>query len=201
LWEDSGGVIGHKQIILGLNHADFGVAGQLQIGTDPLLFIMRVPNVHLKLKLIDGPRVQAAVGLGAYFILPYASDAFFSTAYASRLEIKSLTYAFPASFSVSARLTDWLVLHDTTTVLLTTGGDFDTTWTPGNFLTAELRAFKHHGVYVHAGQVGLWDHKFAVFGVSYRYHASWLELRAGYFYRQSPDGLQGQPMVDVSFFL
>jgi hypothetical protein len=204
LWEQTGTTLPEGRVYLGTSAAEVGLPGGLQVGLSPTNLVMRVPNLHFKAALLQGPRLALALQLGAYLLLPSANEAFLSSRYTSGFDTGGRSVlALPLSLAARWSARRWLVLHGSTTVLGVTGhAPVETTFTPGAFLSVELAPKKNHGLFLHTGQLGLSARdSMQVFGASYRFHTESFEARLGYVYRHSRDGIQGQPLFSLGLQL
>lgn len=199
LWEWTGRVLGHRRLHLSNTVAGFGIGGRYEVGTRPLEFLFRMPNVHVRALLLERGAVSVAAQAELDVFLPGASEAFVSSNFVSRLDNAHVTVTtLPLSVSGSWTATPWLHVHGTATVMpILNSGAYRNRAVPGVTLAAELFALQRHSLTAHTGHVGLWDRDFALLGVSYRYRRSWFEARAGYFYRFLRDGTQTSPLVSL----
>jgi hypothetical protein len=204
IWESTAYVESHRDAYVGTNGADFGIGNVVQVGVQPVNFIYRTPNVFAKIRLFDKEDWQFSTQVGAYYLLDQASRAFFSAMYSSRLDNPDYNVMmFPASMIASRDISDWLEIHQTLTALTlhSPTGPLKTQVTFGYSIVAELKAKARHSVLLHAGEIGFWNHDFALLGTSYRYHNTWMEFRLGYFYRMRPGALQSSPLLGFGFYL
>lgn len=202
IWENNGLVLGHQQATLGLNHVQLGVGDVVHFGVKPATLALRIPNLHAKVALFDTGEVAVAAQLAGYLVLPGAGEQFFSDQYAAPFANETPVLALPLSLGVTWRLTDWLNVHNTTTGLgVFASAPVENRATFGDFLTVEMMINPRHSLFVHAGEVGVWDHKFAVAGGSYRYRYDPMELRLGYFYRLDESGAHGAPLLGIGVVL
>jgi hypothetical protein len=203
LWEDTGRILGHRQLYLGSSHLELGLLDRAQVGVRPLSFLFRTPNVHAKLRLLERGSLSIAAQAELVVFLPGASEAFISSNYVSRLDNTGLRVTvLPLSTSASYALRPWLHLHATATLAgIFDNGPLQERVVPGLTFVAEALALERHSLFAHLGEVGFWDHDQAVLGLSYRYRLAWFELRAGYFHRFMEDGNQGSPLLSVGGYL
>lgn len=199
LWEGTGDVHGHRHGVVALRDVQLGLGGWGQLGSQPLEFVFRTPNAQLKLALWRGERWRWALQAGCYALLPGAGEAFLSPTYAATLRNQDFSvFALPLQLATSWRAAPWLQLHHTLTALTVAGQPpVQPRLTVGNFLTAELLALRHHGFYLHLGEVGAWAHELLILGASYRLRWGPVEGRVGYVYRRHAEGWQGQPLIDL----
>ena len=200
LWEDTGTMLGHRHLALGLTSASVGVADRVELGFKPQTFILRVPNAFAKAALYSGHDVSVSVRLSALAVLAGAEKHFWSPTYTSTVPSNNRTlWALPLSGSATWQVQDSLRLHSSMTLMGVIGqGNVKSSVTPGTFVTAEFLALAGHSLFAHAGEIGVWDHNQWVLGGSYRFNYSWLELRLGYFYWWRKDGMQNGPLLNIS---
>jgi len=200
LWETPGYVLSHRQIVLGTSHAQFGILDRLHLGVSPVEMLYRVPNGHLKVSLYKNPSIHVALQLGVFAILAGADESFFSSNYTSRLANPDHPlFAIPLSVATSWPIAPWLNLHNTLTLLTVLAeAPIQNDVTVGDFVSAELVAARHHSFFLHAGEIGFWEHDLAVLGVSYRLLVGWFEARVGYFMRFSAEGMQSNPSLSLA---
>ncbi len=202
LWENNGHLLPHRRALIGSSNVLFGIGGVVQLGVAPTSLVMRTPNFQLKVPLYRDDRVLLAGQLGTYVLMPGADSAFASSRYTSRIYNPDHTIVVaPLSVAATIKVASWLQLHPSVTALGVFGSKVRSEVTPGAFVTAELLALENHSLLLHGGEIGMWDHDQYIFGASYRLNWQWLEARAGYFYRISPDGMQGQPLVSAGLLL
>lgn len=203
LWESTAHIERAGDLHLGSNGLQAGIGDALHVGVQPVLFAYRAPNAYLKVALPSLGRVRLAAQAGAYELLPGASSALFSPMYSSRLDNRDFALTLlPVSLSASVEFGEWLELHQTITALgLFTSGPLRNGETPGYAAVAELNPHGRHGLSLHAGEVGFWNHDLAHAGASYRYRNEWLEFRLGYFYRFGKSGAQAGPLASLGVLL
>ncbi|WP_224370070.1 hypothetical protein [Hyalangium versicolor] len=204
LWENTARVLQHRSLYLGTSNAEFGLFGVAQLGTRPLSFIFRTPNIHAKLRLLSRERLEVAAHAEVVVFLPGSSEAFTSSNYISRLDTRDiLLTVVPVGATASFQIMPWLYLHGTTTVMgMFDDGPYLNRLVLGINLVAEFLALQHHSVRVHASEVGFWDHDFNMLGASYCYRRSWFEFQVGYYYRFfGNDGRQTSPLIALGAYL
>jgi hypothetical protein len=173
------------------------------LGTHPLSFIFRTPNVHGKVRLLSRERLAVAAHAELLVFLPGASEAFISSNYISRLDTRDiLLTVIPVGGTATYQLTPWLYLHGTATVMgIFDDGPYRNRLVPGVTMVAEFLALEHHTFRAHAGEVGFWSHDFNLLGASYCYRRKWFEAQVGYFFRFMRDGRQGNPLLSLGAYL
>lgn len=203
LWENTAHVLPHGDMFLGTNNAEFGILGFGQLGTHPLSFIFRTPNIHAKVRLLEQEKFAVAAHAEFVVFLPGSSEAFTSSNYISRLDTRDiLLTVVPVGVTASYEAFPWLYLHGTTTLMgIFDDGPYRKRVVPGATLVAEFRAFQRHTFRAHIGEVGFWIHDFNVLGASYCYRRSWFEAQIGYFYRFMREGRQASPLFSLGAYL
>jgi hypothetical protein len=203
IWENTASLLGHRDLYLGTGNAEFGIMGVAQLGTHPLSFIFRTPNIHGKVRLLSRERLAVAAHAELLVFLPGASEAFTSSNYISRLDTRDiLLTVVPVGATASYQPTPWLYLHGTTTVMgIFDDGPYRNRLVPGITVVAEFLAFQRHTFRAHAGEVGFWNHDFNMLGASYCYRRSWFEAQVGYFYRFMLEGRQASPLLALGIYL
>ncbi|MBI5511593.1 MAG: hypothetical protein HY903_22790 [Deltaproteobacteria bacterium] len=202
IWDNNGYVLPHRRAVIGTSAALFGIGGVLQLGLVPTALAMRTPNLQAKLALYQSEQILVAAQVSTLVLLPGASATFASPRYTSRLDNpENSIVATPLSLAMTWRPTPWLAIHPSLTGLGVFGRNVKNEVFAGGFVTAELTAAKYHSFFLHAGEIGFWDHDMAILGASYRLNWGWLEARIGYVYRVTPDGLQGQPLMSAGLLL
>jgi hypothetical protein len=203
IWENTAYLLGHRGLYLGTSNAEFGLFDRAQLGTHPLDFIFRTPNVHVKARLLSRDRLDVAAHAELIVFLPGASEAFTSSNYISRLETQDiLLTVVPIGATASYQVFPWLYLHGTATAMgMFDDGPYRSRVVFGTNLVAELLALQHHTVRIHMGEVGFWNHDFNLLGASYCYRRKWFEVQIGYFYRFMRDGRQTNPLFALGVYL
>lgn len=203
LWEDSSFQVRKQGIFLGTNGAQYGVSDRIALGTDPLALINRTPNGRLKTSLYSSEKIRVTSQSSVYILLPYASRAFLSQLYSSKLDNPDFSLPVSVSqLSLGFPLAGWLTLTTTSSLMSVIGsGPIQTTLTPGQSLIAVLHGTKNHSISIHAGNVGLWSSRFSYYGAAYRYASSLLEAQLGYFYRHSRAGIESAPLLSLGMWL
>ena len=203
MWDTTGTVLEHRHAHVGTSAAIFGIGDVAEVGTTPTVLILRVPNLQAKVAVVSSGPLYVAVQLAAYLILPGANDSFASSRYTSRIYNPDQSLlATPLSVATTWRVTPWLSVHNTLTAVgVTAKAPIKSDLHVGDFVTVEMLAVAYHSLFLHVGEIGFWDHDQTVFGVSYRLSWDWLEARIGYFYRDTPDGMQSQPLASVAIQL
>lgn len=200
LWEDTGDVLGHQHVALGLTSASVGFADRAEVGVKPQTFILRVPNAFVKVPVYHRHGFAVSTRLSALAILSGAEKRFWSSTYTSTVPTSQRTlWVVPLSGSLTWEAHPALRLHGTLTAMGIFGrGKVQNSLTAGYFSTAEFLALAGHSLFVHVGEIGMWDHDQWVLGGSYRFNYRWLEMRLGYFYWWRRDGLQSGPIANIS---
>ena len=203
LYDNTGFVLGHRQIALGYSFADFGVGNVVNVGVKPSSWMFRSPNIHTKVRVYAGHDLNVAVQGAVFGLLPGASHSFFSSQYTSRVDNRDrLILLAPLSVAASWQVASWLLLHNTTTAMGVFGErPIKNDVTFGNFVTAQLQALQRHAFLLHAADLAIGKNDLWVIGSSYRYTYDWFEFRLGYFYRINGDGMQGQALFDVGIVI
>lgn len=203
LWESNGLVLGHRNVRLGTSEFALGFGNVAQVGLKPISLMMRVPNLQAKMQVLRSLWMDLAIQVGAYGLLPGASEEFISSRYTSRIYAPRTTIGvFPVSVGVTCHLARWLLLHGATTALsVFAKGPIKNEVTVGHFTTLELLPINHHSLFLHVGEIGMWHHDQWIAGASYRLQAAWFEARLGYFYRKTADGMQSQPLLQLGVLL
>jgi hypothetical protein len=202
LWEETGTVIGARRGYLGIFQARYGIADRFSIGVRPLEFVFRTPNIQGKALLYRSEGLSVAAHAEFLSLMPGASAAFTTSNFVSRIEnLNWSVYSIPVGASGTFRLAPWVNLHTTAVAMTTFGRELETHTSLGVTSVVELKLHARHAFFLHGGEVGFWNHDFALVGASYRYHRGWFELRVGHFYRLTPDGRQGAPLLNLGFFL
>jgi hypothetical protein len=204
IWETTGFVQYHRHAYVGSNGANFGIKNLVQVGTQPFSFVYRTPNIYAKFALYNQDEWHLAAQIGTFYLLDRASQSFMSPMYTSRLANPDYNITLiPVSFAATKEFSDWLQLHQTLTALAfrSSSSQLKNEINLGYSAVAEFLALEHHSVLFHFEEVGMWSHDLFALGTSYRFHNSWLELRAGYFYRFQPGAAQASPQVGFGFSL
>lgn len=203
IWENTGFVESHKTGFIGTNGAHFGVQNRFQLGSEPINFMYRAPNLNFKAKLFGDEDTSISAQAGFFHLMSGASSAFLSPMYSSRLDNPDFqVQLFPLSLSSSHSFSDWLQIHQTWTLLhVRSGGPIVPSSTFGYSVVAEMLGNFPHSVLLHLGEVGFWNHDFATVGISYCRRTLSTEFRLGYFYRVRSDSLQSSPMLGLGFYL
>jgi hypothetical protein len=203
LWENTAHLLGHQELYLGTSNAEFGILDVAQLGTHPLSFIFRTPNIHGKVRLLSRERLAVAAHAELLVFLPGASEAFISSNYISRLDTRDiLLTVIPVGATATYQLTPWLYLHGTATVMgIFDDGPYRNRLVPGVTVVAEFLALQHHTFRAHTGEVGFWNHDFNILGASYCYRRKWFEAQVGYVLRFMRDGRQGNPLISLGAYL
>lgn len=200
LWETPGSVLKHRELVIGTSGAAFGINDTAQVGTQPVLFMYRTPNLNGKISLLKREKFAVAIQAGVSHLLPQASRAFFSPMYTSRLDNPDFSVTLvPLSLGSTLFLSDFLQIHQSITALSILGhGVLKNETTSGYSLLAELIANERHSALFHAGKIGFVKNELLYLGTSYRYQNSWSEFRLGYFYRFRSSGMQSAPLASIS---
>jgi hypothetical protein len=203
LWENTAHLLKHRDLYLGSSNAEFGILGVAQLGTHPLSFIFRTPNIHGKVRLLSRERLALAAHAEFVVFLPGSSEAFISSNYISRLDTRDiLLTVVPVGVTASYEATPWLYLHGTATMMgIFDDGPYRKRVVPGLTLVAEFLAFQRHTFRAHMGEVGFWIHDFNMLGASYCYRRKWFEAQIGYFYRFMREGRQASPLFSLGVYL
>jgi len=203
LWENTAHLLSHQDMYLGTSNVEFGILDVAQLGTHPLSFIFRTPNIHGKVRLLSRERLAVAAHAELLVFLPGASEAFTSSNYISRLDTRDIVLTvIPVGATATYQLTPWLTLHGTTTVMgMFDDGPYRNRLVPGMTAVAEFMALQHHTFRAHAGEVGFWNHDFNLLGASYCFRYKWFEAQVGYFVRFMIEGRQGNPMLALGAYL
>jgi hypothetical protein len=203
LWEDTGVILGHREAQVGWAFAGVGLLDRAQVGARLSSFVVRVPNLGVKVSLLRRPWLDVAARAAAFVYLPGATSSFTSENYSPAWENRDFTVvAAPLSLVTTVRPAPWFAIHHTATALATiAGGPVDDGVTVGNYVSAEVSGWRRHAFALHGGELGLWDHEQWLFGASYRLSLGWFRASCGYVYRKSDGGVQGQPLIDVGVSL
>jgi len=202
LWENTGYTLSFKQARLALFQSSVGIGPHLQLSIRPWSFAMRAPNIAFKYGVYNRGTLHFAVHAGLYVLLPNANNAFYSAQYAARIKnTDSTVMVVPLGSSLTWEATQWLRVHNTLTLLGVFADPYKDQITVGHFVRAEFKPTEHHSLFLHAGEVGFWAHDMFVTGLSYRFNYKAFNVGAGYFYRFSKDGAQGQPLFDIGIIL
>ena len=203
LWENTAHVLPHRDMYLGTSNAEFGILDVAQLGTHPLSFIFRTPNIHGKVRLLARERLAVAAHAEVLVFLPGSSEAFTSSNYISRLDTRDiLLTVVPVGATASYEVFPWLYLHGTATVMgIFDDGPYRKRLVPGTTVVAEFLALQRHTFRAHAGEVGYWIHDFNMLGASYCYRRKWFEAQIGYFYRFMKEGRQASPLFSLGIYL
>jgi hypothetical protein len=203
LWESTGNMLGHRRVFIGTNWLALGFAQRFSIGIRPVSFFFRVPNADFKALVFERNNLKVSMQLAPSLILPGASESFTSTNFVSRFDdANHHLWLLPLSANASWHILDELCLHASLTALGTLGKHVPNLQvTFGLAVFAEFMAWKNHSFMLHLGEIGFWNHDLSIVGASYRFHWKWLEAQLGYFYRFSPDGNQGGPLIALGVLL
>lgn len=203
LWDGTALVLDQRRALLGINNAQFGIGYGTQLSIKPSLFVVRTPNIAGKMVFYEKDGLHLAAQTGVFAFLRHASSSFFSPQYTSRLDNSGTTvWVTPLSFITTYEVAPWLNVHNSLTGMgIWAKSTFANKVFVGDMLTAEFKAFRRHSVFLNAGEIGMWDHDLWVLGASYRYVYDWFEVRLGYFYRISKDGVQSSPLLDLGIIL
>lgn len=203
MWESTGYVENAGDVRLGTNGAQVGIGGAVQVGTQPINLVERVPNAYFKVALGSTERWHIAAQAGGYQLLPGASRDLFSPMYSSRLDNPDFSVTVvPISMAASVEVARWLSFHNTVTALgVLSSARLKTSVTPGASVVAELNPHGRHGLTLNLAEVGFWAHDMSIAGASYRYRCTWLEMRVGYFYRFTKSGAQASPIASLAVLL
>lgn len=203
LWENTAHLLGHQEVYLGTSAVEFGILGVAQLGTHPLSFLFRAPNLHGKVRLLARERLAVAAHAELFVFLPGASEAFISSNYISRLSNRDVHLTVvPVGATASYRPFPWLSLHGTATVMgLFDDGPYRNRLVPGSTLVAEFMGLQRHTLRAHVGEVGFWSHDFNLLGASYCYRRQWFEAQVGYFFRFMKEGRQASPLFALGAYL
>ncbi len=196
IWENTGVVLGHAHLALGVTQVAGGIKDRIHIGLNPLRFAFRTPNIGVKVALFANPWLRVAVSLDALWLMPGSSDVFSTSNISTRLDLRDKgQFAFPVALSGSFALGSEVMLHATVTGLTTYSNRTDA-WL-GVSAVCEWRPLNHHAISAHLTEVGLWRHDFVQFGGSYRYQRDIFEGRIGVAYQLRTEGA----LVVPSLFL
>jgi hypothetical protein len=203
LWETTGNMLGHRRVFIGTNWLAVGFAQRFSIGIRPVSFFFRVPNADFKALVFERDNLKVSMQLAPSLVLPGASESFTSTNFVSRFDNGNhQLWLLPLSANASWHILDELCLHASLTALGTLGKHVPNLQvTLGLTVFAEFIAWENHSFMLHLGEVGFWHHNLSILGASYRFHWKWLEAQLGYFYRFSPDGNQGGPLIALGVLL
>jgi hypothetical protein len=203
LWEGTAHVEANADVHLGTTGAQIGIGDLAHVGVQPINYLFRTPNAYVKVPFFDSGGWYVAAQVGGYRLLEGASRAFYSPMFSSRLDNPDFAVNLvPVSLSMSVEITRWLELHQTLTGLgIVASAPLANEVKVGYAAIAEFLPHEHHAISIHAGEIGFWAHELAYVGASYRYRSGWLELRIGYFYRFTPEGAQGGPLVGIGVLL
>jgi hypothetical protein len=196
LWEDTGTTLDHRQIRLGTGYVDLGIGGDAQVGIRPQEFLFRTPNLHAKLRLLRRPDLELSVHGETLALLSGATSTFTSSNFVSRLDSsRGLLWVVPVGTTLSWFPADFVGVHSTLTAMSVAGAGRPLYASLGLSSVVELRARRHHALFVHLAEIGFWRQDQVIVGASYRLDLGWFGAQVGYFYRFSPDRSQASPLL------
>ena len=203
LWEGTGNMLEPRRIYIGNNWLALGFAQRFSVGIRPVSFFFRVPNAEFKALVYARDTLKVSMQLAPSLVLSGASESFTSSTFVSRFDNgHHHLWLLPLSANASWQLLEEFCLHASLTALGTLGKHVpNLQLTFGFTAVAEFMAHENHSLMLHFGEVGFWHHALAMLGASYRLHWKWLNAQLGYFYRLSPDGNQGGPLIALGALL
>jgi hypothetical protein len=187
---------------LAWNQIAYSIFDGVTIGTQPALFMFRTPNFYVKARLYEDSKNAVALNVHNHTLLKNSGD-FFTTFYASPIHNpNSSVYVIPVSLAHSYKFNRHITIHQSVTdINVLAERDIQNQATLAYATMVELKARDHHSVFVHASEVGFWDHDYYYAGISYRYSSKTFFAQAGYFYRVQTEGVQSLPLFDIGFIL
>ena len=203
IWESSGRTLALRQAYLGTSHVQVGLGKGILIGLRPIPYPSGAPNLHGRFRILSTKSLDVALQVEGMILLPGAGNSFASSNFKSRINNWTSAYlVVPLSLAATWQPAKWLSLNQSLTLLSVLGlFEPNARVTLGYFVTLELLPLSRHGILLHLGEVGFWDHDFVTLGASYRFNYRSFEARIGYLYRRSVDGGQGAPMLSIGFLL
>jgi hypothetical protein len=203
IWENTGEVLRHRELFLGTSNIQFGIADLGHIGFNPNILAHKTPNLHGKVQIYRGDILHVALQAESFFLVYPSEETLYSSFFGSPIANRNHTLSIvPVSIASSIVLADWLILHRTVTAAIVFGnGPLRDGLTVGSNGILELRASPNHGLLIHVGDVGLWNHAYGYVGASYQLTYGWFSAEGGGFIRFDGVGRQSLPLLRIGVLL
>jgi len=202
LAEGTGYVAKQYSLQAAWNELAYSLTDGLSIGTQPVLFVYRTPNVSLKAKLFQNSQHAIALNTGLNVLLQNSAE-LFSKHYTTEIKNpNSNVFVLPVGLSHSYHFNQYLDFHHTFSSLNQFAeSDIENKATFAYSAILQVNVLKNQSIFFHGGDVGLSNNEVLYLGASYRYTGKTFFAQLGYFLRYKDSTTEKLPLFDLGFIL